>query len=369
MVEALKTQQITLNLGPQHPSTHGVFRAILTLEGEVVVDAEPIVGYLHRAIEKLGEERTYLQGMPLTDRLDYVSAMPNNLAYALAVEQLADIAVPERAQYLRVIMAELNRIASHLVAIGTFTSDLGAFYTPFLYMLRDREYILDLFEMACGQRLTYNYVRFGGVSRDVTEEFIAKARQFVDYMPPRIDEYEALLTRNEIFLSRTKGIGVLPAEMAINYSVSGPNLRASGVRYDVRRAVPYSIYDRFDFIIPVGMNGDCYDRYMVRVAEMRQSLRIIRQALDHLPKGPVASEIPRILRLPAGEVLSRIEASRGELGFYLVSDGSLNPWRFKVRSPSFINIGVFREIVRGGKVQDAIAILGSLDIIMGEVDR
>jgi NADH-quinone oxidoreductase subunit D len=341
----------------------------VTFDGEVIFDMEPVLGYLHRGIEKLGESRTYIQLIPYTDRLDYLASMTNNMAYVMAVEKLAGIEVPERAEYLRVIMAELMRIASHLIGVGGFLNDLGAFFTPFMYMFREREKILDLFEMVCGQRLTYNYMRFGGVSQDIPEEFLPALRRFIDEMPGFIDEYDQLLAENEIVLARTKGVGILPAELAINASTSGPVLRASGVRWDIRRADPYSIYDRFEFEIPTGKMGDTYDRYWVKIQEMRQSVRIIKQAVAELPQGDVRTKVPAALRPPKGEAYGHIEAPKGELGFYLVSDGSTNPYRFKIRPPALMNLTVLRDLVIGWKLADAIAIFGSIDICLGEVDR
>ena len=366
---ALKTEPVMINFGPQHPSTHGVFRMRVTLDGEVIVDLEPVFGYLHRGIEKLAESKTYTQVIPYTDRLDYLASMSNNFAYVLAVEKLAGIEVPERAQYLRVIMAELMRIASHLVAVGAFFNDLGAFFTPFMYMFREREKILDLFEMVCGQRLTYNYMRFGGVSHDIPEEFLPALMRFIDDMPGFIEEYDWLLAENESVLARSKGVGVLPPEKAINASASGPVLRASGVGWDIRKVDPYSIYDRFDFEIPVGLMGDTYDRYWVRIQEMRQSTRIVKQAMQQLPPGEVRTKVPAMLRPPQGEAYAHIESPRGELGFYLVSDNSPQPYRFKVRAPSLINLTVLRDLCVGWKLADAIAILGSIDIVLAEVDR
>jgi NADH-quinone oxidoreductase subunit D len=365
----LKTEPVMINFGPQHPSTHGVFRMRVTFDGEVIVDLEPVFGYLHRGIEKLAEAKTYTQVIPYTDRLDYLASMSNNFAYVLAVEKLAGIEVPERAQYLRVIMAELMRIASHLIATGAFFNDLGAFFTPFMYMFREREKILDLFEMVCGQRLTYNYMRIGGVSHDIPEEFLPALRRFIDEMPGFIEEYDWLLAENEIVLARTKGVGVLPAHKAINASASGPVLRASGVKWDIRKADPYSVYDHFEFEIPVGMMGDTYDRYWVRIQEMRQSTRIVKQAMEQLPSGEVRTKVPALLRPPKGEVYAHIESPRGELGFYLVSDNSPRPYRFKVRAPSLINLTVLRDLCVGWKLADAIAILGSIDIVLAEVDR
>ena len=365
----IKTEPFVVNIGPAHPSTHGVFRMRATLDGEVVLDIEPVFGYLHRGIEKLAEERTYTQIIPLTDRLDYLASMSNNLAYVLAVEKLAGIAVPERAEYLRVIMAELQRIASHLIGVGAFLNDCGAFMTPILYMIREREKILDLFEMVCGQRLTYNYMRIGGVSHDIPEEFLPALDKFIKVMPGFIDEYDQLLQENEILLARSKGVGILSREQAINISASGPVLRASGIKWDIRKVDPYSIYDRFEFEIPTGSAGDCYDRYRVRVEEMRQSVRILKQAVEKLPPGEVRSEVSHLVRPPAGETYGHIESPKGELGFYLVSDNSIAPYRFHVRAPSLLNLTALREMVVGWKVADILAIFGSIDICMGEVDR
>jgi NADH-quinone oxidoreductase subunit D len=340
-----------------------------TLDGEVIKDIEMVFGYLHRGIEKLAEGRTYKQNIPLTDRLDYVASMSNNLVYVMAVEKLAAIAVPERAEYLRVIMAELQRIASHLIAVGTFLNDCGALLTPFLYMFREREKIVDLFEMVSGQRLLYNYMRFGGVSHDIPDEFLPALDRFISQMPGFIDEYDQLLASNEILLVRTKGVGILPRELAINISASGPVLRASGVSWDIRKKDPYSIYDRFEFDIPTGSVGDCYDRYRVRIEEMRQSLRILRQAREQIPTGRVLSKVPLRLRPPVGEAYAHIEAPKGDLGFYLVSDNSEKPYRFHVRSSCLINLTALRQMLIGWKVADAMVIFGSIDITVGEVDR
>jgi NADH-quinone oxidoreductase subunit D len=356
-------------MGPQHPSTHGVFRMRVTLDGEVVVDVEPVIGYLHRGIEKLGETRTYTQIIPLTDRLDYVASMTNNFAYVLAVEKLASIEVPERAEYLRIIMAEMMRIANHLMAIGFFLNDLGAMMTPVLYMWREREKLLDLFEMVCGQRLTYNYMRIGGVSHDIPEEFLPALKRFVAEMPGFIDEYDQLLSQNEVLLARTKGVGILPKDTAINTAASGPVLRASDVKWDIRRADPYSIYDRFDFEIPVGTVGDCYDRYWVRMQEMRQSVRILEQAIAQLPEGEACAKVPQLLRPPVGEVYGHIEAPKGELGFHLVSDNSIAPYRFHIRAPTLINMTALKDMAIGWKVADLIIIFGSIDVCLGEIDR
>jgi len=360
---------LTINMGPQHPSTHGVFRMVLTLDGETVVACRPVMGYLHRSVEKLSESRTYLQDVIFTDRLDYLAPMTTNLPFAMATERLAGIEVPERAEYLRVIMCELQRFASHCVAIGTFASDAGAFFTPLLYTLRERERILDIYDMACGARMTVSYIRYGGVARDVPEEAIPVIRKFVADMDRNIDEFEAMMTGNEIFQARTKGIGILPADMAVAYSVTGPMLRASGIPHDVRRVDPYSVYDRLSFDIPTRTNGDCYDRYLVRVAEMRQTKRILEQALRDLPEGPVVGKIPKVFRPPKGAAYARTESPKGEIGFYVVSEGRPEPYRLHIRAPSFINLGVLSRLVVGHKVADAVVILGSIDIVMGEVDR
>jgi NADH-quinone oxidoreductase subunit D len=366
---AIKTEPFVINLGPLHPSTHGVFRMRATLDGEVIIDIETILGYLHRGIEKLAEGRTYKQNIPFTDRLDYISSMSNNMAYVMAVEKLAEIQVPERAEYLRVIMAELQRIASHLIAVGTLINDLGAFFTPFQYMFRERERIVDLFEMVCGQRLTYNYMRFGGVSHDIPDEFLPALEKFLNQMPGFIDEYDQLLAENEILLARLKGVGILPKELAISSSASGPVLRASGIKWDIRQADPYSVYDRFEFDVPTGSIGDCYDRYRVRIQEMRQSVRILKQAMEQIPPGDVLNKVPLRLRPPTGEAYAHIESPRGELGFYLVSDNSEKPYRFHVRAPTLINLTALRDMIVGWKIADAIVIFGSIDICLGEVDR
>lgn len=360
---------LTINMGPQHPSTHGVFRMILTLDGETVVACRPVMGYLHRSVEKLAESRTYLQDVIFTDRLDYLAPMTTNLPYAMATERLAGIDPPERAEYIRVIMCELQRFASHCVAIGTFASDVGAFFTPMMYTFRERERVLDIFDQACGARMTVSYIRYGGVARDLTGEAIGMIRSFVDDMDRNIDEFEAMLTTNEIFKARTQKIGILPADTAIAYSITGPMLRAGGMAYDIRRAEPYSVYDRFDFEIPTRQGGDCYDRYLVRVLEMRQSKGILQQALRDLPRGPVMAKVPKVFRPPKGEAYARTESPKGEIGFYLVSDGKTEPYRFHIRAPSFINLGVLSNLVVGHKVADAVVILGSIDIVMGEVDR
>jgi len=360
---------MSLNMGPQHPSTHGVFRLILQLDGQTVVSCKPVMGYLHRSSEKLGEMRTYVQAITLTDRLDYLAPMSNNWAYCLAVEKLAAMEVPERADYIRVIVAELTRIQSHLVAIGTFGADVGTWFTPLIYAFREREMILDLTMLCAGVRMNPSYVRFGGVARDIPPEFIEKLRYFLDIFPDKISEYERLLTGNEIFLSRTKGIGILPPEMAKSHSITGPILRASGIPYDVRTAEPYGIYDRFSYDVPIRYNGDCFDRYMVRVEELRQSHRILVQALDGLPAGEIRGKQPKVLKPPKGEAYGRLESPKGELGFYIVSDGSPTPYRYKIRAPSFINLTALSQLIVGHKVADVVVILGSFDIVLGEVDR
>jgi NADH-quinone oxidoreductase subunit D len=368
-IMTLKTEPFILNFGPVHPSTHGVYRMRATLDGEVILDIEPVVGYLHRGVEKLAEERTYTGFIPLTDRLDYISPMSNNLGYCLAVEKLAGIKIPERASYLRVIMAELQRLANHCVAVGSFLNDAGAYFTPFMYTFREREKIVDLFDMVCGQRLTYNYMRIGGVSQDIPDEFLPAVEKLLDQMSRFIEEYETLLKQNEILLVRAKEVGILTKETAINCGISGPVARASGVNIDLRKTDPYCVYDRMDFDVPVGENGDCYDRYRVRIEEMRQSVRILRQAIKDLPSGPAKADVPHLIRPPVGEAYARIEAPKGELGYYLVSDNSIAPYRCHVRPTSLINLSALREMVKGWKVADLIIIFGSIDITMGEVDR
>jgi NADH-quinone oxidoreductase subunit D len=340
-----------------------------TLDGEVVIDLEPVFGYLHRGIEKLAEERTYTGVIPLTDRLDYMASMSNNLAYVLAAEKLGNIKVPERAEYMRVIIAELQRIANHLVAVGSFFNDCGAFYTPFIYMFREREKIYDLFEMLCGQRVLYNYMRIGGFNQDLPDEFLPAVRKFTRQMAIRLDEYDRYLAENEIAIARSKGVGILPQDLAVSVGASGPVLRATGVSWDLRKADPYSIYDRFEFDIPTGTVGDCYDRWRVRMAEMRQSLRILDQALKQIPGGPVKTYVPQLYRPPAGEAYTHIESPKGELGFYLVSDNSIAPYRCHIRATSLINLTALKEMCVGWKIQDLIIIFGSIDITMGEVDR
>ena len=366
---SIRTEPVTVNLGPQHPSTHGVFRMRVTFDGEVIRDLEPVFGYLHRGSEKLAEERTYTQVITLTDRLDYVASMTNNQAYVLACEKLAGVEVPQRGMYLRTIAAELQRIASHLVATGFLLNDLGAFATPLMYCFRERERILDLFEMLCGARITVSYMRVGGVFQDTPEDFMPALRKFVKEMPSYIDEYEQLITRNEVVLTRTKGVGVLTKEQAINASVSGPVLRSTGFPWDLRKSDPYELYDRFDFQVPLGAQGDNYDRYKVRIEEMWQSVRILEQCIQQIAPGPVKADVPVLLRPPVGDAYAHVESPKGELGFYLVSDGGIAPYRCKIRSPSFINLTILRELLVGWKLADMIVTFGSLDINMGEVDR
>ncbi|MDX1600310.1 MAG: NADH-quinone oxidoreductase subunit C [Anaerolineales bacterium] len=368
----LDTERLIVNLGPQHPSTHGVFRMVVTLEGETIVDLEPVMGYLHRNHEQIGERNTYIMNMPFTDRLDYISSMSNNFAYALAVEKLMDVEPPERAQYIRILMAELTRIVNHFWAIGFLLNDLGAFFTPALYAINEREIILDVFEATAGSRMMCNYFRFGGLARDLPPGVMPTLEDLIfERLPERIDEMDRYLSDNEIVRSRCIGVGVLTPEKAIRLSASGPVLRASGVPYDVRRAEPYGIYDRFDFDVAVRSNGDVYDRYMVRIDEMRQSLRILQQVMRDMPREGDIFEGRRQyqVRVPEGESYGRVENPKGELGFYIVSDGSPNPYRYHVRAPSFINLTAMAEMCKGQKVADVVAILGSIDIVLGEVDR
>ena len=371
--QGIKTEQMVVNLGPQHPSTHGVFRMVATLEGETVVDLEPVMGYLHRNHEKIGERNTFAMNMPYTDRLDYFCSMSNNFAYALTVEKLLGekYQPPERAQYIRVIMAELTRVLNHFMAIGFFLNDLGAYFTPALYTIKERELILDIFEAVAGSRMMCNYYRFGGVVRDLPDGLEDHIRKLVyDRLPRQVDELDRYLVENEIVVSRSQGVGVLTPEQAIAYSAVGPVLRASGVPYDIRRADPYSIYDRFDFDVAVRYHGDVYDRFLIRYDEIRQSIRILQQAIDALPGGEILANKPAYkFRMPKGESYGRVEGPKGELGFYVVSDGTDNPWRYHVRAPSFINLTGLREMSLGEKIADLVAILGSIDIVLGEVDR
>jgi NADH-quinone oxidoreductase subunit D len=364
----LDADELVLNMGPQHPSTHGVLRLILKLDGEKVLGTECVMGYLHRGIEKVAESRTYVQFNPYVDRLDYVAAVSNGLGYCLTIEKLISIEAPKRAQYLRVILTELNRLASHQVWLGTHALDIGAI-TPLFYVFREREDILNIFEKFFGARLTTHAFRIGGCARDAYEGFDREVLDYCDKQDKRLEEYEELLTGNRIWKDRTVGVGVISAEACIAIGLTGPPLRGSGVKWDLRKAQPYSSYDDFDFDIPIGKNGDTYDRYIVRIEEMRQSLRIIRQAVAGLPEGPVMAKVPKILKPPAGDVYHSIEAPKGELGFYVVSDGTTNPYRMRVRPPSFVNLQALEQMVAGQLVADVVAIIGTLDIVLGEVDR
>jgi NADH-quinone oxidoreductase subunit C/D len=367
----LDTDHIIVNMGPQHPSTHGVFRVAVVLDGEKIINLKPVMGYLHRNHEKIGERNTYIMNMPYTDRLDYLASMSNNFGYALAVEKLMNVKPTERAEYIRVIMAEMTRISNHLFLIGSLLNDLGAYFTPMLYALEERELLLDIFEAVSGSRMMCNYFRFGGVARDLPEGVLQKIKDlFFERLPRKIEEIDRFLSENEIIRSRGIGQGVLTSEDAIKYSAAGPFLRASGIPYDVRRAEPYSIYDRFDFDVVVRSNGDIYDRLIVRFEEIRQSIRIIQQAVKGLPDGPIMALKPMYqVRVPPGEAYGRVEGPKGELGFYIISNGKPNPWRYHVRAPSFINLTAFGPICIGQKVADVVAVLGSIDIVLGEVDR
>ncbi len=393
MTAATTQQVMTINMGPQHPSTHGVLRLILELDGETVVTATPQIGFLHRGVEKLAEHKTYHQFITLTDRLDYLAPMSNNLGYVLAVEKLLNIEAPKRSQYIRIILCELTRISSHLLWLATHALDIGAM-TVFFYCFRERETLNDIFEMAAGARMNLSYVRIGGVARDLPDGFVEKVREFVNDFPVRIRDYETLLTKNKIWLMRTKDVGVISAEDAINYGLSGPSIRGSGVKWDIRKSEPYSSYDEMDFIVPVGQTGDVYDRYTVRMEEMRQSNEIVRQAMDTIPKGEYITDIPDVampqkenlkksmealihhfkivtegICPPAGEVYTCVEAPKGELGYYVVSDGTKNPYRIKIRPPSFVNLEGLQKMIEGRLLADVVAVIGSLDIVLGEIDR
>ncbi len=388
-----ETKYMTINMGPQHPATHGVLRVVLELDGETIISSTPHIGYLHRGIEKIFENRTYWQGQPLTDRLDYTSGMSNNLAYCLAVEKLLGIEIPKRAQYIRVMLSELQRIAAHLLWVSTHALDMGAM-TVLFYGFRERESCLKVLETVSGARLMPDYIRFGGLREELPEGFLKEAKTFIDDLPRRIDEYETLLTENVIWKGRLKGVCPLSAEDAIAFSVTGPVLRASGVNYDVRKAYPYSSYEDFDFEVPLGTVGDLYDRYLVRLKEMRQSIRIIAQAIEKLPEGPIKADAPEYvapekddvskdmaalirhfkimadgIKPPKGEAYASIESSKGELGFYIVSDGSEKPYRVRIRPPSFINLGSLSKMIEGVLVADVVAAIGSLDIVLGEIDK
>ncbi len=367
----MSTDRIVINMGPHHPSTHGVFRAVMTLDGETIVGLKPVLGYLHRNHDKIGERNTYLQNMPFTDRLDYFNSMTNNFGYALAVEKLMKIPVAERAEYIRVIVSELSRIQNHFVFIGTLLNDLGAMYTPSLYAFEERELILDIFEAISGARMMCNYFRFGGVVRDIEEAEMQKIKDLVyNRLQYKTDELDRMLTENEVLVSRLKGVRMINAEDAIAFSVTGPVLRAAGVPYDIRRADPYGIYDRFEFDVAVRHNGDLMDNYLIRIDEIRQSLRILDQAIKQIPQGPINSQKPAYqVRVPAGEAYGRVESPKGELGYYVVSNGKPNPWRYHVRPASFVNVTALEKICIGTKIADFVVLLAMFDMVMGECDR
>ena len=364
-------QLLEISMGPQHPSTHGVFRMNVVLDGERVIRLKPVFGYLHRNHEKIAENETYLGSMPYTDRLDYLCSITNNWAYAIAVEKLAGIQVPERAEYLRVITGELTRLQNHASLLGFLLQDMGSSGTPLMYAFREREKILDLFEALTGARMMCNYMRFGGCRVDMPAGWLDQARQVVADFPKFLDEYEKLLVGNEILMERTQGVGVLSKELAINAGMSGPMARASGVSYDIRKVDKYSIYERFAFRVPLGSHGDVYDRYMMRFLEMRESLKILNEAMRDIPGGPIVDPKTKVrnFRPKPGEAYGRIESPKGELGFYLISDGGSNPYRYRVRPPSLINLTVLEDLCLGQNVADVVAILGSVDIVLGEVDR
>jgi NADH-quinone oxidoreductase subunit D len=363
------TSELVINMGPQHPSTHGVLRVILRLDGERVIGTDVVIGYLHRGIEKLCEHRDWQQIVLLTDRMDYVAAASNNLGYVETVEKLMSLEVPRRAHYIRTVLAELQRIASHCLWLGTHAMDLGAM-TVFLYAMRERELILDLFEEYCGARLTYNAMRIGGLPLDIPPGWDKKVIEFCNILETKVDEYEELLTHNRIWRERTRNVGVIAGPEATAIGLTGPALRASGVPRDIRKDEPYAAYADFEFDVPLGQVGDTYDRYLVRVEEFRQSVRIIRQAMAGLPEGPIIGKVPRVIKPPAGETYHAIEAPKGELGYFIVSDGKSNtPYRFRVRPPSFCNLQALPRLVKGHLVADVVALIGSIDIVLGEVDR
>jgi NADH-quinone oxidoreductase subunit D len=369
----LVTEEMILNMGPHHPSTHGVLRFILRTDGEVIYYCRPDVGFLHRGLEKIAEMVSYAQFMPYTDRIDYLAAMNCNLGYAITVERLAGIEVPLRAEYIRVLVSELNRIISHLVSVGTFALDIGA-VTPFTHALREREWANDLFEELCGARLTYNYIRFGGVSLDLPEGFLDRLERFLDYFEPRLRQYTRLISRNKIFKERLWGVAVISARDALDYALVGPNLRGSGIDWDLRRDEPYSVYPDLEFDVPVGSSefgvpGDCYNRYWVRIREMEQSVRILRQCIARMPEGPHWNRSKKKLKLPPGEIYMRTEAPRGELGFYLISRGEDRPYRLKIRTGSFSAMSIVEKVASGFMVADMVALISSLDVIAPEIDR
>jgi NADH-quinone oxidoreductase subunit D len=367
-LEPITEETYYLNMGPQHPSTHGVLRLFLKLEGEYIVEADPIIGYGHRGHEKMAESHIYEQFLPNSSRMDYLSGLLSNHGYVAAVEKMAGIEVPRRAEYIRVICAELNRISSHLLWFGTYLLDLGGI-TPFLYAFDDRENILDILDRVTGSRLTYCYCRFGGVARDIDESFISETRLFIQRLRGRWRDYHNLVTKNVIFINRARDVGIIDRDLALRFGCTGPVLRAAGVAYDIRKAEPYSVYPEFDFEIPTGTNGDALDRYMVRLQEMEQSLRIIEQGLERLPDGPIKAPVPRKVRPPKGDYYFAVESARGALGFYMVSDGTGFPYRLRARVPSFGNLQVLTDVLPGTLVADTISILGSIDIVVPEVDR
>lgn len=362
---------LEVSMGPHHPSTHGVFRMDVVLDGERVVKLKPVFGYLHRNHEKIGENTTYLGNMPYTDRLDYFCSMTNNWAYALTVEKLTGLQPPERAEYIRVIVAELTRLQNHTCLIGFLLQDMGALGTPLMYAFRERERIIDLFEALSGSRMMYNYMRFGGCRVDLPGGWVEEAKNVVANFPVFLDEFESLLNENEILIARTQGVGILGPELAVSAGVTGPMLRACGVNYDLRKVDRYGIYDRFAFRVPLGAHGDVYDRYMIRVLEMRESLRILEQALGEIPEGPIIDPKYKVrnFKPKIGEAYGRVEGPKGELGFYIISDGSTNPYRYRVRPPSFINLTILEDMCLGQTIADAVITLGSVDIVLGEVDR
>ena len=363
------SEELVLNMGPQHPSTHGVLRVVLKLDGERVVDADCVIGYIHRGVEKLCENRDWTQIILLTDRMDYVAAATNNLGYVEAVEKLMQVEVPRRALYIRTVLAELQRIASHCLWLGTHAMDIGAM-TVLLYAFREREFALDLFEEFCGARLTYNSMRVGGLPLDIPPGWDTKVLSFCDLMESKLNEYETLLTNNRIWLQRTRNVGVISGEEATSLGLCGPPLRGSGVSRDLRKDEPNAAYSEFDFDVPLGTHGDTYDRYLIRMDEFRESIRIIRQAVEGVPEGPIMGKVPRLLKPPAGETYHAIESPKGELGYFIVSDGkSTNPYRFRVRPPSFCNLQGLKRLVTGHLVADVVALIGTIDIVLGEVDR
>ncbi len=371
MIELLGIEEktYTLNLGPQHPSTHGVLRVLLEMDGEFITKAEPVIGYGHRGHEHMAENRNYTQFLPNLGRVDYLHALAYNQCYCMAVEKLLDLKVPERAEYIRVITCELNRISSHLLWFGAYLMDLGAF-TPFLYCFDDREHILDLLDGITGSRLTYCFFRFGGVPLDIDDDFVAGCRAFVSRLRSRWDDYNNLVTKNVIFINRTRDVGIITRDQCVKYGITGPNLRGSGIPYDIRKSEPYSAYPEFDFEIPIGSKGDIYDRYIVRLAEMEQSLRIIEQACNKLPDGPIMAEkVPKRIKPPVGEVYQAVETARGEFGMYIVSQGDVKPYRIKLRTPSFANMSIFPEMAQDNLVADLVANLGSIDVVIPEIDR